>query len=124
MVISTSLIEAGVDLDFYTVFREWTGLDNILQAGGRCNREGKRQSGDVFIFANADNQQSSTNIRANISKGLLQEYSNISSLECIQEYYKRWLACQKDEDFLVMLYIDQVKLSMEYPFVNMQNSLS
>ena len=99
MVISTSLIEAGVDLDFYTVFREWTGLDSILQAGGRCNREGKRQSGDVFIFANADNQQSSTNIRANISKGLLQEYSNISSLECIQEYYKRWLACQKDEDF-------------------------
>mgnify|MGYP000435275556 CR=1 FL=1 len=35
-VISTSLIEAGVDLDFKAVFREIAGIDNILQSGGRC----------------------------------------------------------------------------------------
>ena len=38
-VISTSLIEAGVDLDFKAVFREIAGIDNVLQSGGRCNRE-------------------------------------------------------------------------------------
>lgn len=48
-VISTSLIEAGVDIDFPTVYRAISGIDSILQAGGRCNRENKRNSFDCVV---------------------------------------------------------------------------
>ncbi|MBO4795500.1 MAG: CRISPR-associated helicase/endonuclease Cas3, partial [Clostridia bacterium] len=48
-VVSTSLIEAGVDIDFPEVFREKTGLDSIIQAAGRCNREGKRSVSEIVV---------------------------------------------------------------------------
>lgn len=50
-VIATQLVEAGVDIDFPTVFRQEAGLDSLLQAAGRCNREGKQDIGTTYVFS-------------------------------------------------------------------------
>ena len=88
-VVSTSLVEAGVDLDFNTVFRQLSGLDSILQAGGRCNREGKDDKGYVYVFDIDETYRKGSDLamRINKTKGLLKKYSDITSYDCIKEYY-------------------------------------
>ncbi|WP_062109026.1 CRISPR-associated helicase/endonuclease Cas3 [Bacillus niameyensis] len=52
--VSTQLIEAGVDISFESVIRSLAGLDSIAQAAGRCNRNGEREQGDVYIIRAKD----------------------------------------------------------------------
>ena len=102
-VISTSLIEAGVDVDFPTVWREMAGLDSMIQAGGRCNREGLRQAEDsiVHIFSFADSVPPSY-IRKNVSAAetVLRGREDMNAPEAVREYFERLLYILKDESAL------------------------
>lgn len=89
-VVSTSLIEAGVDVDFPNVFREEAGLDSILQAAGRCNREGKRSAEDsiVSIFKSEAAIVPLFEIPIAAGQRALMHYENIDSPEAIEFYFK------------------------------------
>ena len=55
-LVATSLVEAGVNLDFRVVWRAEAGLESIIQAAGRCNREGRAEMGYVFVFEPSDEE--------------------------------------------------------------------
>lgn len=94
-VVSTSLIEAGVDLDFTAAFRELTGLDSVLQTGGRCNREGLRKSGEVYVFESTDAKPRFT--EQELTKGLLSEFKDVSDEKAIKAYYDRLFGIYREK---------------------------
>lgn len=99
LVISTQLIEAGVDIDLPIVYRAMSGLDSIVQAGGRCNREGKRPApGEVYVFSLSDGGRAFGAIAQgqDATRFLLdndKEHTRPSiPLELIEAYYDRYYA--------------------------------
>ncbi|MGI6105428.1 MAG: CRISPR-associated helicase Cas3' [Raoultibacter sp.] len=95
-VISTQLIEAGVDIDFPVVYRSLTGLDSIAQAAGRCNREGKKDLGSVRVFLPPKKklfglQTKRTQACQSIIEGIRPE-ENIFSPRVMKNYFDKYLA--------------------------------
>lgn len=91
--VSTSLIEAGVDVDFPAVFREEAGLDSILQAAGRCNREGKLSADEsiVTIFQGETAPPSLFEIPVAAGRQALKRYDQPDSPEAIRYYFQELL---------------------------------
>lgn len=99
-VVATSLIEAGVDLDFPAVWREEAGLDSVLQAAGRCNREGKRPAAQspVTVFRLAG-QTVPDMIRPNTeaARTVFRDFADPAEPEAIQSYFSLFLALKGQE---------------------------
>lgn len=91
ILISTSLVEAGVDLDFYTVYRQIAGVDSMIQAAGRCNREGNRttEESKVVIFQFEEKEAvPGQQQQIDVSESLLTDECKIEDLETITKYFQ------------------------------------
>ena len=90
-VVATQLIEAGVDIDFPIVFRQEAGLDSVLQAAGRCNREGKLGISDAYVFS----------FNHPLPPGTLSKGSNtLKNMIGVSD----WFAPETMEDYFIRLY--------------------
>ncbi len=89
-LISTQLIEAGVDIDFPVVFRAAAGIDSIAQAAGRCNREGREKEGHVYVFWPEKQGLPSGwfSRTAAVAGMVLRKFPDALSLEAVQAYFE------------------------------------
>jgi CRISPR-associated endonuclease/helicase Cas3 len=98
-VVSTSLVEAGVDVDFPAVYRALAGLDSMIQAAGRCNRENKRTRAESIVSIFETDQKSPRMIEQNISSAerVMRNFDDISTPEAVKEYFEFLYYTLKDE---------------------------
>jgi len=88
-VISTQLIEAGVDIDFPVVWRAMAGLDSIAQAAGRCNREGRLADAVTYVFDPEPGlPRGDIAHAADVTRELLGDFDNLLDLQAIERYFQ------------------------------------
>lgn len=116
-VVSTSLIEAGVDVDFPAVYREMAGLDSILQAAGRCNREGKRPAAEsvVTVFQGEGKIPPLFATAVGAGESVMQHYEDITSREAIHAYFHQLLDLKGQEAQDVQRILPRIRTEF-FPF--------
>jgi CRISPR-associated endonuclease/helicase Cas3 len=120
-VVSTQLVEAGVDIDFPAVLRSAAGVDSIAQAAGRCNREGKLPGrGDVLVFVPENGLPPGYFQRAaNVGEMTAREYSDLLSPGAVRHYFSTLYSFEGrgglDRKELVRR-IEENARSLDFPF--------
>lgn len=126
-IVSTSLIEAGVDIDLPEVWRAAAGLDSLLQAAGRCNREFTQSAGRLVIFTPIDDRPPHDLKQAwEAGRTVLRRSDDPQTLGAIRDYFgelylnkgvEAFDASRLDREIWpILLHIHERAKSMEFPF--------
>lgn len=119
VVISTNLIEAGVDISFECVYRSMTGLDSLAQSAGRCNRNGELECGVIYLITLDDeNTGNMEELQQNrrVTEWIIHEYDQSDKTESLlmpqwmEKYYKRIYQYASDK--------------MNFPIAKMETSIT
>ena len=115
-VVSTQVVEAGVDLDFPVVMRAVGPLDRIVQVAGRCNREGKLESGEMIVFEPEEGHQppgayrsATDQARSLIAEGRIDPYD----LHTFDRYFSLLYSVVDTDRF----HVEERREHMDYPEV-------
>ncbi len=119
-VVSTQLIEAGVDIDFPVVYRSVAGIDSIAQAAGRCNREGGLpQPGRVFVFEPEEGVSAGpARQAAQSAEPVLRRHEDPLSLAAVREYFQShyWRRAQDLDKHGILRDFEEGARRGDYPF--------
>jgi CRISPR-associated endonuclease/helicase Cas3 len=119
-VISTQLVEAGVDVDFPVVFRSIAGIDSLAQAAGRCNREGRlAEHGKFYIFF-PESRLPPGHFRqtAETADTVIRHHNDSLSLEAVEEYFKTlyWMKGEQLDTYHLMESLRAGVMKGDFPF--------